>query len=476
MGHNFVGRHRVAGRGTFFILGLPSSFIFSGDQNHISPLLYEETVLKVLLLVQNSLTIGTQFCWKTKNKKSISYIICCEFIIYFYLFIYFFLFSFRTKENTTSAYPTSSTMNALDSAHGLFLGYDHENILAKMIGSHLHVQRPILTRCVLDLVKYFANSQSYGQFKDEFIIEWLGYFFLRHRNARFEIPNLTTTTTNQQQQQFDDEEKNYVEFVFLKHGQNEQADNIRNSLLKYIGETKLANGGKSDYVGMLWWYYFLKKYDSVKYFFINNLAYPETILDGTLLFGEDRRPIKTALTNMILNRRTKTHDSHIQHQKAVAVSTSHVSKQNLNPPPPIRTHPTEHRTNRIPDVIEHRANRITDGNEHRANRIPDGNEHRANRIPDGNEHRVNRAPDELSSNDDFQEHYQDSIESTNISSTVMSRKNLKETLALEGLKAVERKLTEEELQYFQFRYSNQHLEDAYEVWKNLKVACNQDTK
>lgn len=362
------------------------------------------------------------------------------------------MFYFRPKETTGAVSFTSpSTMNSLGNAHSLFIGYDYENLLAKMISNHLHVQRHILTRCVLDLVKYFANSQTYSKFKDDYILEWIGYFFIRHRQARFEI----STTPNAKNEE---EEKKYVEYVFRRHGQKEKADNIRKSLFTFIGETKLANGAKSDYVGMLWWYYFLKKYDSVKYFFINNLTWCDTILDDTLLFGEDRRPIKTALTNMILNRTKPKKDAYdVSHRPNLTnqntseqprVSQSFTS---VVRPSPESTRPTQ--SSRPPEI----------------RRQPELRSHTEY-------HTTTRSQDELSSsNDDLQDHYVDhSGESPNITSsttTISNRKSFKETLALEGLRAVERKLSPEELQSFKFRYANPQLEEAYEVWKGLKTAC-----
>jgi len=324
-------------------------------------------------------------------------------------------------------------------SHTLKISPNIENAIAIFISKQMPLQPHVFTRCVFDLIRYFGKSKLQLTYSDEYIKNWIRYFFLRHPKARFDVSILQNDSV-----QHEEEERHFVDYVLQRYQNKEKMDIVKSKLFDIVNE---AHSSKT--VNTLWWYYFLQKHDSVKNVFLNSMQWPETILDGTLLHGDSDRSMKVALTNMLLKadhiispmqesrleelRSNSSMDSNnaIYYQKPKHVSSQNkISSRTYIPMRPR----SEYSINRQED--------LSSGNDEMMDSL-------------------NETPDVKSSSNPSAKSF-----------STPSAKSLKETLASEGLRAVERKLSTEELQYFKFRYSNPHLEEGYEVWRNLRSACS----
>ena len=211
---------------------------------------------------------------------------------------------------------------------------------------------------------------------------------------------------------------------------NETAEDVLKKLMALVTRRLLVEKKALMSIHLFWWYTFLTTFTDVRDYFLDNLTWPDTILNHTSLQMVEDKGVHQILISTLLKR--SHHGVTLSFAELRRVKS--ISSENSESPTQVAARRGEVSQSQLYDNIPQSSP-------------------------------VNSYIIEESSQD-----------SNNISSTSSMVKALPlgKLLAQEALAAVERKLSSEELRYFAFRYDNPRLDDAYLVWKNLKSASEKE--
>ncbi|XP_057309408.1 uncharacterized protein LOC130647539 [Hydractinia symbiolongicarpus] len=321
---------------------------------------------------------------------------------------------------TSTAYPAATYRNSPASHEANLssvVGNENEKLLADFLTRQRHVDSYSMTRAVFDLAKYFTREKGVVVSDDEEVKEWLRCFFLKYPTARFTVWN-----SESGRMESTEESHSFVDFIF-ETCKKEIAEEVKRKLFTFVKKKAFLN------IHLFWWYTFLVKNARVKSYFMEFLKWPNCIMDGCHMEYPEDEMIHNALTNILLNRMPVTsHQSSQRLKMLVSDVKSEASPTQVNPR---RTYDMSYQ--RLGEQKTHRSSR-----------------------------------EYVTGSDDTAE----SHDSNNISSTSTRSSSFGIMIAQEGLQAVERKLSAEDVRYFLHRYENPQLEEAFQVWKNLKMAVD----
>lgn len=286
-----------------------------------------------------------------------------------------------------------------------------------------------MTRAVFDIVKYLAHEKGHILKDDEEVKEWIQYFFLRFPSAYFPVTLFELRLAHSENECFAD-------FVFDTTKNNDMsAEEVLKKLMSIITRRLLVEKKILVSIHLFWWYTFLTIYTDVRDYFLDNLTWPDTILNPANLQKFDDKGFHQILTCTLLKRTHHGIMTSFTELKRPRLTTSAASDSSDSP-----TQVTARRIDSYENPTSMTSSSRSSSNSY-------------------------NYPDDNTSQD------ANNISSTSTKTTTIS---LGKMLAFEALSAVERKISAEELRYFQFRYDNPRLDDAYQVWKNLKMAAEKD--